>query len=57
MRRLRQELQKILGSQGTQIPTYRYKAIRVRLVQAALQREDEARKSHLYAYRRETVQV
>lgn len=55
MRRLRQELQEVLGSQGAQVPPYRYKAIRVRLLQAALQREDKAGESHLYAYRRKTL--
>lgn len=57
MRRLRQKLPKILGFEGAQISAYWYKAIRVRFLQAALQREDEARESHLHTHRRETLQV
>jgi len=57
MRRLRQELQEILGTEGAQIPAHWHKAVRVRLLQAAFQRQDKARESHLHAHRRETVQM
>lgn len=50
-------LQKIVGPQGPQVPSYRRETVRVRPVQVTVQREDEAGQAYLRPHRREALQV